>query len=72
MAESVYMSWRAAMMPGVSGFSRAVRTLVRSADLDPGGRGHSSCLLTCIALHSSPHHLATFSAFVACSERIRV
>lgn len=37
----VYASWRAAMMPGGRGFRRAVRTMVRSVDLDPGGRGHS-------------------------------
>lgn len=35
------LSWHAAMMPGEVGFSRSVRPMVRSADLDPGIRGRS-------------------------------
>lgn len=80
----VYASWRAAMMPGGRGFRRAVRTMVRSVDLDPGGRGHShlgswenrnskpksSLHVNHVAFCSPP--TATIAAFVVCSERTRV
>lgn len=78
------LSWHAAMMPGVCGFSRAVRPMVRSADLDPGIRGRSH-LVECVGTEGGllaflhVHHVAfylttsaTFSALVACSEQARV